>query len=599
MPSSVDEPRWRALAAAAFEGVALLDDGVIIECNDALVEMLRGDRAQILGRHAIEFVVARDHKRVASAIDQESSAPYETTGLRCDGSQFPAEIRGRLAQVDGHHMRVSAVRDLSEQRRTESRYSRLFEAAGDGIMIMDGEAKPLEVNARLCDMLGYSREQVLGMSADQGIADLGDNPMQLSRLRDEDRYVISRQLRHASGNVVDVEVSVTRLGPGEVLAVVRDTSDRVRAQEEEAALRRRLARSERMESLGRLAGGVAHDFNNLLTVIIGNVELLRREGVSADRVNQIDVASQRAADLTRQLLAFGRQPVVRLQVMDPNAAVDEASGLLRRLLGEDYVLEVQLDGSVEPICGDVGQFTQVILNLAVNARDAMPEGGKIQIRTLRQEREGLEGLQLSVTDRGPGIAPEDRERIFEPFYTSKAPGQGTGLGLATVFGIVSRAGGTIEVTDVPGGGSTFVVYWPAATEVASDPSDAGESALTQKLRILLVEDDAAVRSVVERALVEIGHQVTALSGPGEALGRGTEFVEQFDLLLSDVVMPEMDGPTLARELGAQNVVFMSGYPGDALSQRGLSVDPERVLEKPFSTSALARTLARAAVNLKR
>jgi PAS domain S-box-containing protein len=470
----------------------------------------------------------------------------------------------------------------------------LFEAAGDGIMVMDEEARPLEVNARLCSMLGYSREQILQMPVSQGIADLGDNPMQLARLRDQDRYVIERQLRHASGGVVSVEVSVTRLGPGEILAVIRDVTERARALAEETELRRRLAQSERMESLGRLAGGIAHDFNNLLTVIMGNVDLLRREGSGSETLEEIAVASHRAADLTRQLLAFGRRPIVRPQAMDPNECVKEAAGMLRRLLGEDVSLELDLQEDVGRIHGDPGQFTQVILNLAINARDALPDGGRISIQTSTLQQQENPYLRLAVTANGPGIAPQFRERIFEPFFTSKAVGEGTGLGLATVFGIVSQWGGSIEAKDALGGGTTLEVCWPLLADADACVAEVEPPSATRRLRILLVEDDDSVRSVVDRALQDAGHHVTALAGPHEVLARGPHFLEGFELLLTDVVMPEMDGPTLARKVGAKNVVFMSGYPGDALDRRGLFIDPDRFLEKPFTVSALRDMIARVA-----
>ncbi len=487
--------------------------------------------------------------------------------------------------------------DLSELRRTASRYQRLFEAAGDGIMIMDDAARPLEVNERLCSMLGYSREQILGMSVSEGIADLGDNPMQLARLRDQDRYVIERQLRHADGTAVSVEVSVTRLGPGEILAVIRDVTERARALAEESELRRRLSQSERMESLGRLAGGIAHDFNNLLTVIIGSVDLMRRAGSGSETLEEIAVASHRAADLTRQLLAFSRRrPVTRPQVMSPNEYVEEAAGMLHRLLGEDVQLELQLQADLGLIQGDPGQFTQVILNLAVNARDAMPDGGRITIETTQLQRDQTEYLCLSVTDSGAGISPQLRERIFEPFFTSKGPGEGTGLGLATVFGIVTQSGGSIEVKDGPESGTTFDVYWPILTEAQAKTEKPAPPVATRKVRILVVEDDDAVRSVVVRALQDAGHEVIAVAGPSEVLAREPGFVDSFELMLTDVVMPEMDGPTLARKVGARNVVFMSGYPGDALDRRGVVVDPERFLEKPFTASALAEIIARASQN---
>ncbi|MEZ4219358.1 MAG: ATP-binding protein [Polyangiaceae bacterium] len=480
---------------------------------------------------------------------------------------------------------------FSDDDRWRLRCEQIFEAAGDGLMVMDEEARPLAVNARLCRMLGRTREQVLAMAPADGIADLERQPMRFHLLEGQEQYSITRQLRHAEGHAIDIEATVTRIATGEILAVIRDVSDRVRTQQEQEELQRKLELAQRMESLGRLAGGVAHDFNNLLTVIMANVDLLLSRDPGSKQLHDITLASERAASLTRQLLAFSNSPSIRPQVLEVATLIREAAAMLERVLGEDYPLVLELEARPSHVMVDAGQFGQVIVNLALNARDAMPQGGSIRIETLRDE--AAQQLLLAVSDGGPGVPAELRQRIFEPFFSSKPLGQGTGLGLATVFGIVRHWGGTVEVKDAALGGARFEVRCPVVESVPAHQASDDAPTTAVPLRILLVEDDAAVRGVVTRILESFGHTVYVYPGPLEVLAARATLEGTYDLLLTDVVMPEMDGPSMAAELGASNVVYMSGYPGDALARRGLELAPDRFLSKPFSPAALAEVVARA------
>ncbi|MGJ5815884.1 ATP-binding protein [Paludibaculum fermentans] len=373
----------------------------------------------------------------------------------------------------------------------------------------------------------------------------------------------------------------------------------------------RLLHSTRMESIGRLAGGVAHDFNNLLTIVNGYSELLLLELEDDEekraKVENIHAAGQRAAELTRQLLAFSRSQAENLVPLDLNAVVRDTARLLQRLLGEGIQLELQLEEGIGCIMGDRAQLGQVLLNLVVNARDAMPDGGAVVIRTNKDLVEagassrnpGLNpGLYavLSVEDNGVGMDPETIRHAFEPFYTTKPPGQGTGMGLAIVYGVVKRAGGRINVESQVGRGSRFAIHFPSvsAADVETGPKQEASRPDFQPATILLVEDDAAVRGVAARILTSNGYRVLEAGGGTEALALLERQEPMPDLLLSDVVMPGMSGFVLAERLAAIHpglkVVFVSGYSGPAGEAASPDKPEKPTLRKPFTSSALLSTV---------
>jgi nitrogen-specific signal transduction histidine kinase/ActR/RegA family two-component response regulator len=386
---------------------------------------------------------------------------------------------------------------------------------------------------------------------------------------------------------------------------VTDITERKRAEETRRILESRLAQAQKMEAVGRLAGGVAHDFNNLLTVIIGYCELLRATGPLADAghdmVEGICAASERAAALTRQLLTFSRQQVVEPCVLDLNAVVADTEKMLRRLIGEDIRLETVLQPALAPVRADPGQIGQVIMNLAVNARDAMPSGGKLTIETATVEldetfaetRPGRYVL-LAVTDTGQGMTPEVKARVFEPFFTTKGSGRGTGLGLATVRTIAEQNRGFVAVYSEPGRGSTFKVYLPtldgSARVEPAGLTPGGPVGGTET--ILLVEDEDAVRAVTRRILQGLGYTVVEASGGFEALRWAEQFAGTIDLLVTDVVMPDLGGRKLVEELTlvrpGLKVLYLSGYTDDAVVRHGVLHADVAFLQKPFTVEALAR-----------
>jgi nitrogen-specific signal transduction histidine kinase/CheY-like chemotaxis protein len=377
----------------------------------------------------------------------------------------------------------------------------------------------------------------------------------------------------------------------------------------------RLAQAQRLESLGQLAGGVAHDFNNLLAVILNYAEFAAEELAAAtesdwagrcesahDDLEQISRAGERAASLTRQLLAFARREVVQPQVLDLDSVITAVEGMLHRTLGEHVELVTSLAGDLHPIQADPGQLEQVLVNLAVNARDAMPGGGTLSIDTsnITVDADSIAGgsesppgqqVRLRVSDTGAGMTPEVVEHAFEPFYTTKSDGGGTGLGLATVYGILQQADGHIRIYSEPGGGSTFSITLPATTQAATPeaPEDTYQRSPSGET-VLVVEDEAALREVTRRILDRNGYQViTAASGP-EALEIARNYQGEIHLLVTDVVMPHMLGKEVAEQVlvikPGTEVLYMSGYARPVLASQGRLEPGMALVEKPFSEADL-------------
>ena len=402
--------------------------------------------------------------------------------------------------------------------------------------------------------------------------------------------------------------NLRRLGPA-VERELREAANRRTQKSTEAALlasEQRLRHAQKMESVGRLAAGIAHDFNNLLTVILGFTEFVIErlppgEDLRRD-ASAIRSAAQRATGLTRQLLAFSRQQVLERQVVDLAAAVDQLQPMIARLIGED--VQIEFDPGTRPqwVLIDPGQFEQVLMNLAVNARDAMPSGGHLRVR-LSQERLDEEQAStldvapgtyvvMSVADTGEGIDAATLECIFEPFFTTKAPGRGTGLGLSTVFGIVRQSGGVIDVTSERGRGSTFRVYLPLSPTGAPDapakpvPAPSG----TKTSTILLAEDEEGVRTFLDMALRRAGHRVIATGSGPDAVAAGQTPQHPIDLLIADVVMPGLSGPEVAEQLRRTHprlrVLFLSGYASHTALPEKVLAEPAAFLQKPFTIEAL-------------
>jgi signal transduction histidine kinase/CheY-like chemotaxis protein len=421
-------------------------------------------------------------------------------------------------------------------------------------------------------------------------------------LREKGRYQGPGQLRHMiTGELIDTQVSsfIVRDPQGQPYAFATVQHDMREMKTLEAHVRQ----MQRLEALGRLAGGIAHDFNNILSVILSYSTILLRElapgTASADDVQEIHTAGERAARLTRQLLAFSRRQLLELRIVDLNDVITGMENMTRRLLGEDITLKTSLTMPLGMVKVDIGQLEQVILNLALNARDAMPKGGALTISTANTLEAVKPGeavrptVVLTVSDTGTGMDQATQQRAFEPFFTTKAVGKGTGLGLATVFGVVEQSGGRISLSSELGQGATFVIHLPRCDEQPPLPRSSLRPAQSLRPRtetILLVEDEAQVRKLIRAVLISGGYRVLDAADPLEALRMSEHESAEIDLLVTDVVMPTMNGRELAELLKRTRkhtkVLYLSGYTDDAIAHHGVLDPGISLLQKPVTPDAL-------------
>ena len=493
----------------------------------------------------------------------------------------------------------------------------LIDAMPDAVFTKDRNGRFDLANRATWAELGKEREdQVIGLSA----YDLYPPELAAERAAEDAKVLtgiplLNHEVFRSTGDGQPRWLLVIKLplrsAQGEITGLVgisRDITDRRLADLQRERLQQELQQSQKMEAVGQLAGGVAHDFNNLLTIITGHADLvLSLTDISPDvleSVTDISDAADRATALTRQLLAFSRQALLQPEVIDVNAVVLDTTKLLRRLIGEDIALSTTLDSQVAAVRADPTQLNQILMNLALNARDAMPTGGLLSIETANVEaNHTFSGMHLGVkpgpyvmlqiTDSGTGMAPDVLSRIFEPFYTTKDVGKGTGLGLSMVFGIVQQSGGGIHVQSDAGQGTTFRIYLPAvSTSVSAIVADGSSGVQGGTETILLVEDDSGVRALALRALQARGYDVLTACDGVEALQVAASTDKHIALLVTDVVMPNMNGPALIDALRDRlpqiAVLYVSGYTDDAVLRHGVLQAEVDFLQKPFTASTLAQ-----------
>jgi PAS domain S-box-containing protein len=498
-------------------------------------------------------------------------------------------------------------------RESEERFRTAFLTSPDSVnlnRVSDGVY--VAINEGFTRMTGWSEAEVLGRSSlALGIwVDPADRARLVAGLEHDGVVAnLEARFRRKDGSTLVGLMSARRItlaGEPLLLSITRDVTAWKEAEAERDRLQLQFQEAQRLEGLGRLAGGVAHDFNNLLTVILGCAASLRERigsaGDVAEDLDQIDTAAGRARDLTRQLLAFARKQVITPVPLDLSRVVKDGERLLRRVLGEDVSLTVRVDEPLWPVLCDPAQLEQVILNLAANARDAMPDGGALTIAARNAEfaADGSAGdgrppgqwVCVSVRDAGVGMAPEVKAHLFEPFFTTKAHGKGTGLGLATVHGIVAQSGGHLEVESAPGQGTTITVYLPRATAAPAEPPAATPAPLPAPVSgtILVIEDDPLVRGVTVRALRSRGYDVLVAESGEQAVALAAGREGRIDLVVSDVIMPGAAGPQVVERLRLARpglpALFVSGYPRDAILHRGVLDAGVEFLPKPFSPAAL-------------
>ncbi|MBI4470479.1 MAG: PAS domain S-box protein [Acidobacteria bacterium] len=616
------ERHYRMLFNGASDAIFILGfDGSIFEANEVACERLGYTRAEVT-RVKLADIIAPEFRMLMPSrigeIRRRGHAVFESMHLRRGGGHVPVEINARLIDYGGAEAMLSIARDISERRQaeealreSEERFRTIFEDAPIGMASFDAQFRMLKVNRALCRMLGYSEQELTALTFTE-FTYQEDVERDLSLAGQLFRgeipgYKLEKRFVRKDEQVVWALVTATliREHDGKIrsgLGMIEDITPRKRIEEQ-------FFHSQKLEAVGQLAGGIAHDFNNLLTAINGYSEIsllgLKADHPLRGNLEEIRKAGERAASLTRQLLAFSRKQVLQPKVLDLNDVVADMDKMLRRLIGEDIDLRTVLEPELGRVLADRGQLEQMIVNLVVNARDAMPRGGKLTIELanvyLDEEYASRHVsikpgtyVRLCVHDTGEGMTPEVQKRIFEPFFTTKEAGKGTGLGLSTAYGLVKQSGGSIWVYSEPGIGTTFKVYLPCvhAAGITSDLTAEKTSSPGGTETILLVEDDEAVRRMVIEILRVKGYKLIEASKGPEAVEFCLRNPQPIHLVLTDVVMPGMNGRQVVDRLTALRpglkVLYMSGYTDDSIVLQGVLEEGVAFIEKPFTPAALAR-----------
>jgi PAS domain S-box-containing protein len=628
---AASEARYRRLFESARDGILILDvdSGRIVDVNPFLTDLTGYSRDDFIGKHLWEIGPLKDiaaSKESFAELQAKEYVRYEDLPLATrDGRSVSVEFVSNVYLVDRQKVIQCNIRDITarlqiEQRLRESemRYRTIFEDAQDGMALAEAKTGLLiDCNRALCRMVERDKAELVGQL--QSIlhptltgAENGTQTFRQHREGDPG-HALEDLLLSRSGKLIPVEIraaSVRMSDRDYRLGVFRDITERKRGEAEREKLEEQLRMSQRMEAIGSLAGGVAHDFNNLLSVILSYtgfaMEGVRDGDPLKNDLLEVKQAGERAAALTRQLLAFSRKQVLQPVALSLNQSAAGVEKMLQRILGEDIDLVQTLAPDLGLTLADPGQIEQVLMNLVVNARDAMPNGGKLAIETSNVEVDEEYAashvavtpgsyVRLAVSDTGCGMDEQTRARIFEPFFTTKEKGKGTGLGLSTVYGIVTQSGGHIWVYSELGKGTTFKVY--LRREQLAGTRQASKHRMRAQLptgteTILVVDDDGAVRKAVQRTLEAAGYTVLMAESGAEALLKARQHAGEIHLLLTDVVMPEMSGTVLVAEIAKTGrtlrVLYMSGYTDDTIVHHGVLDEGIHFLSKPFAANELAR-----------
>ena len=629
------------------DAVVIVDAAGVIRQINSLTEQLFGyNREELVGQKLEVLVPERYRSRHVHHREGFEGEPkvrrmgsgLDLFGRRNDGSEFPVEISLSPLQLAEGFVTLSVIRDIADQKKIQAELRRahdelshrtnrelweyrtrlisVIDSSEDAIITKDLDGIITSWNAGATNIYGYSAAEAMGKpitllvpkDRHKEVTDILDSVRRGERVEHHESIRIAKD-----GRVLNMSLSISpvRASNGEIVGasvIARDVTEQKRTEEQ-------LRQSQKMEAIGRLAGGVAHDFNNVLGIISACNDLLRARIERGDErwqyLDNMHKAAERGANLTRQLLAFSRKQIVRPQVFDLNQRLHDTSRLVRPLMGDDVEVLIRAQAASSLIEADPGQVDQVLLNLSVNARDAMPQGGKLILETATVEFDADIAKQhaplspgkhvmLAVSDTGIGMDQVTVSRMFEPFFTTKEVGKGTGLGLATVYGIVKQCGGHIWVYSEPGRGTTLKIYFPSAdaklgletaAEAEADPSP-GNGAT-----VLLVEDDELMSRLTRQMLEEHGYEVLEARDAKTAMEFAEAAGDRIRVVLTDVVLRGMSGPEMVRQLIAKRpnlaVVYMSGYTGELISEHDLLHPGVKLLEKPFSRLALLRRLAAA------
>ena len=593
-----------------------VDDGDrIVDVSEAFERASGYRRDEAIGRTTSSLGLWQDPNELDDYLKQMktegSVRNFEFRFRKKSGEIGTGLLSGEWIELDGKRFAVSATIDITEQKKAEESARSLvtaIEQAGETIVITDLDGTIRYCNPAFEKITGYSKEEAIGRSPNllkSGKHD-GEFYAQMWATIQRGQVWTGRLInkkKDGSFYEEDATISPIRNESSEItgfVAVKRDVTERLQ-------LERQFFQAQKLESIGRLAGGMAHDFNNLLTAINGYSDLLLARLKTPDPLRtfatEIRKAGERSASLTKQLLAFSRKQIIEPKILDLNTIIKDSAVMLKRLIGEDIAVETHMDSGLGQIMADPTQIHQVIMNLAVNARDAMPRGGKLTIETMNSDlgevaatiyRDALPGryILMTMTDTGHGMDDSVRQQIFEPFFTTKTPDKGTGLGLSTVYGIVRQSGGWIDLWSEVGVGTSFKVYLPRID--GGSPADEvqdGTPTLGGNETVLVVEDQEAVRTYTKVALERYGYQVIEAASGKKALAAARRHSGQIHLLLTDVILPGMNGRVLAESLKELRpnlkVVFMSGYSADLIAHRGIIDAGVSYIVKPFSPNELA------------
>jgi PAS domain S-box-containing protein len=616
------EERYRLVAEHIQDAILLLDlEGRVVFTNRRGEELTGYTEAEYRNRPIASFLTPEGAAEAGARINAAKSGQavdpfFETELVRRDGSKIWVEANVANVQKDGQLMgRLAVVRDISSRRRAEAALREtsqtlrtLIEASPVAIMSLNLAGRVTLWNRAAERMFGWSDREVLGQPLPTVPEDKRTEfAAAVARNRRGEATIYETQRKRKDGSLVNVLTST---------AAILDTEGRVAATmaiivdvTEQKQLEEQLRQAVKMEGIGRLAGGITHDFNNLLTVIAGRIYLLMSQLPAGHAMREdlqlIEQTGERAAALTKQLLAFSRKQILAPVVLDLNDVLTSMKQLLERVLGEDIDLIIDLEPPLGRVLADESQLEQVILNLAVNARDAMPDGGQLVLETsnvevddtyLRPHVELRRGsyVALAVTDSGIGMPAETLARIFEPFFTTKEAGRGTGLGLATAYGIVKQSNGHITVYSEPGHGTTFRVYLPKAEDNVAATVAVETSTPSGTETVLLVEDDLDLRTLAHAILKQQGYSVLEAEDAAAAIRIADQYPGCIHLLITDVVMPKMNGPTMARAIREHRpdakLLYMSGYTDEAIVRHGVLEPGTPFLQKPFTPGTLARKI---------
>jgi two-component system, cell cycle sensor histidine kinase and response regulator CckA len=580
--------------------------------NEAAVHHYGYSRGEFFAMTIKDMSQVGDIPALFEAASRSSEGLSETEAWRHrkkDGTIIDVAITSHGIRFRGKQAELVLAHDITDQkknqerlRQSEEKFAKAFRSSPLAITIStEVDGRYVDVNDAFSNMLGYRREEVVGCTTHElGVwLEPADRTAFIQQLVASARVTsFPAKFRTSSGDTRLTEISAELIeldGASCVLAITRDVTEARHLEEQ-------FRQAQKMEAVGRLAGGIAHDFNNMLSVIIGYSELLQEQfqsGPARKGADEVKKAAERAAALTRRLLAFSRQQVLSPRILSLNAVVDNLSKMLRHMIGEDVELILTSGAALGHVQADPVQIEQIIMNLAVNARDAMPKGGRLIIETSNADVDAMSAailsvrpgpyVVLSVSDTGCGMNEATIARIFEPFYTTKEPGKGTGLGLSMVYGVVKQSDGSIRVHSEPGKGTTFRIYLPRVDEALSDESAKTEAPLARGTEtILVVEDEEPLRMLIAGVLENSGYTVLQTSEATEALKLAKEHA--IDLLLTDVVMPGVSGPELADLIKGilpnLKLLYISGYTNDLITARGPLASDEMLLEKPFNKNSL-------------